>query len=56
MKSCLLSRSPVCYYKVSEKLLEGRVLEVYTWEGDPEKQLQGVREKLNMLSEVILFL
>nr|GLL18230.1 probable inactive heme oxygenase 2, chloroplastic [Ipomoea trifida] len=37
--------------KVSEKLLEGRVLEIYTWEGDPEKQLQGVREKLNMLSE-----
>ncbi|KAL3514488.1 hypothetical protein ACH5RR_027205 [Cinchona calisaya] len=37
--------------KVSEKLLEGRKLEFYTWEGEEEELLKGVREKLNMLGE-----
>ncbi|XVF74180.1 hypothetical protein PTKIN_Ptkin13bG0089500 [Pterospermum kingtungense] len=38
--------------KVSEKLLEGRELEFYKWEGDVQQSLKGVREKLNMLGEV----
>ncbi|XP_028802952.1 probable inactive heme oxygenase 2, chloroplastic [Neltuma alba] len=37
--------------KVSEKLLEGKELEFYSWEGDVSESLKGVREKLNMLSE-----
>ncbi|XP_027149020.1 probable inactive heme oxygenase 2, chloroplastic isoform X1 [Coffea eugenioides] len=37
--------------KVSEKLLEGRKLEFYAWEGEEEELLKGVREKLNMLGE-----
>ncbi|GAY39474.1 hypothetical protein CUMW_044590 [Citrus unshiu] len=36
---------------VSEKILDGRKLEVYRWEGDPEEMLKDVREKLNMLGE-----
>lgn len=38
--------------KVSERLLEGRKLEFYTWAGDAEDLLKNVREKLNMLGEV----
>lgn len=38
--------------KVSERLLEGRELEFYTWAGDAEELLKNVREKLNMLGEV----
>lgn len=38
--------------KVSERLLEGRKLEFYTWAGDAEELLKNVREKLNMLGEV----
>lgn len=37
--------------KVSEKLLEGRGLEFYAWEGEEQELLKGVREKLNMLGE-----
>ncbi|CAH9078063.1 unnamed protein product [Cuscuta europaea] len=40
--------------KVCEKLIrggEGRALEMYRWNGNEEKLLQGVREKLNMLSQ-----
>ncbi|GER47280.1 heme oxygenase 2 [Striga asiatica] len=37
--------------KVSSKLLEGRELEFYKWEGDAEQLLRGVREKLNALGE-----
>lgn len=37
--------------QVSEKILDGRKLEVYRWEGDPEEMLKDVREKLNMLGE-----
>ncbi|KAI4316731.1 hypothetical protein L6164_024682 [Bauhinia variegata] len=37
--------------KVSEKLLEGKELEFYRWEGDMQQLLKGVREKLNMLGE-----
>ncbi|PQQ21361.1 putative inactive heme oxygenase 2 chloroplastic [Prunus yedoensis var. nudiflora] len=36
---------------VSEKLLEGRELGFYTWEGDVQELLKGVREKLNKLGE-----
>ncbi|ONI33676.1 hypothetical protein PRUPE_1G440300 [Prunus persica] len=35
--------------QVSEKLLEGRELGFYTWEGDVQELLKGVREKLNKL-------
>ncbi|XP_059636616.1 probable inactive heme oxygenase 2, chloroplastic [Cornus florida] len=37
--------------QVSEKLLEGRKLEFYRWDGNTEELLRGVREKLNMLGE-----
>ncbi|KAL9449297.1 hypothetical protein AB3S75_011260 [Citrus x aurantiifolia] len=37
--------------QVSEKILDGRKLEVYRWEGDPEEMLKDVCEKLNMLGE-----
>ncbi|MED6107078.1 putative inactive heme oxygenase 2, chloroplastic [Stylosanthes scabra] len=37
--------------KVSEKLLEGKELELYRWEDDPAELLKGVRENLNMLAE-----
>ncbi|XP_027331347.1 probable inactive heme oxygenase 2, chloroplastic isoform X1 [Abrus precatorius] len=37
--------------KVSEKLLEGKELEFYRWEGDVPELLKGVRDKLNLLSE-----
>ncbi|XP_073135378.1 probable inactive heme oxygenase 2, chloroplastic [Henckelia pumila] len=37
--------------QVSERLLEGRELEFYRWEGDAEELLRGVREKLNALGE-----
>ncbi|CAB4266403.1 unnamed protein product [Prunus armeniaca] len=37
--------------QVSEKLLEGRELGFYTWEGDVQELLKGVREKLNKLGE-----
>ncbi|KAL0392036.1 UNVERIFIED_CONTAM: putative inactive heme oxygenase 2, chloroplastic [Sesamum radiatum] len=37
--------------QVSRKLLEGRELEFYQWEGDAEELLRGVREKLNALGE-----
>ncbi|KAK6115890.1 hypothetical protein DH2020_008159 [Rehmannia glutinosa] len=37
--------------QVSKKLLEGRELEFYKWEGDAEELLRGVREKLNALGE-----
>ncbi|PSR99747.1 Inactive heme oxygenase [Actinidia chinensis var. chinensis] len=37
--------------QVSEKLLEGRRLQFYRWEGNEEELLKGVREKLNMLGE-----
>ncbi|KAH7567377.1 hypothetical protein JRO89_XS07G0061200 [Xanthoceras sorbifolium] len=38
--------------RVSEKILEGRELEINKWDGDAEELLKGVREKLNMLGEV----
>ncbi|KAI3460252.1 hypothetical protein Pfo_016915 [Paulownia fortunei] len=37
--------------QVSKKLLEGRELEFYKWEGNAEELLRGVREKLNALGE-----
>lgn len=37
--------------KVSDKLLQGRELEFYRWDGDAQELLKGVREKLNMLGE-----
>ncbi|KAL2242065.1 UNVERIFIED_CONTAM: putative inactive heme oxygenase 2, chloroplastic [Sesamum indicum] len=37
--------------QVSRKLLEGRELEFYRWEGDAEELLRAVREKLNALGE-----
>ncbi|KAL8216171.1 hypothetical protein R6Q57_023008 [Mikania cordata] len=37
--------------KVSEKLLEGRELEICKWPGDPEELLKGMRDKLNALAE-----
>ncbi|KAF3951377.1 hypothetical protein CMV_022962 [Castanea mollissima] len=37
--------------QVSEKLLEGRELEFYRWEGDVAELIKDVREKLNMLGE-----
>ncbi|KAJ4701795.1 Heme oxygenase 1 protein [Melia azedarach] len=37
--------------QVSDKILEGRELEIYGWEGDEQELLKGVREKLNMLGE-----
>ncbi|RXH91744.1 hypothetical protein DVH24_020767 [Malus domestica] len=39
-------------FLISEKLLEGRELGFYTWEGDVQELLKGVREKLNKLGEV----
>ncbi|KAJ0024504.1 hypothetical protein Pint_08836 [Pistacia integerrima] len=36
---------------VSEKILEGREMEFYRWEGDPQEILKGVRKNLNMLGE-----
>ncbi|XP_062174124.1 probable inactive heme oxygenase 2, chloroplastic [Alnus glutinosa] len=37
--------------QASEKLLEGRELEFYRWEGDVPELMKDVREKLNMLGE-----
>lgn len=37
--------------QVSEKILEGKELEFFSWEGESEELLRGVREKLNMLGE-----
>lgn len=37
--------------QVSEKLLEGRELEFYRWEGDVPELMKDVREKLNMVGE-----
>ncbi|KAG6624711.1 probable inactive heme oxygenase 2, chloroplastic [Carya illinoinensis] len=37
--------------QVSKKLLEGREMEFYRWEGDMPGLMSGVREKLNMLGE-----
>eukprot|EP00262_Sarcandra_glabra_P005447 TRINITY_DN1705_c0_g2_i1.p1 TRINITY_DN1705_c0_g2~~TRINITY_DN1705_c0_g2_i1.p1 ORF type:complete len:307 (+),score=54.80 TRINITY_DN1705_c0_g2_i1:38-922(+) len=37
--------------RVSEKLLEGRELEFYKWDGDVPELLKDVRDKLNMLGE-----
>lgn len=37
--------------QVAEKLLEGRELEFYKWEGEAEELLKEVRQKLNRLSE-----
>ncbi|CAK7347581.1 unnamed protein product [Dovyalis caffra] len=37
--------------KVSYRLLQGRELEFYRWDGDVQELLKGVREKLNMLGE-----
>ncbi|XP_010461623.1 PREDICTED: probable inactive heme oxygenase 2, chloroplastic [Camelina sativa] len=37
--------------KVSEKLLEGKMMEFNRWEGDAQDLLKGVREKLNVLGE-----
>ncbi|KAK2660381.1 hypothetical protein Ddye_006914 [Dipteronia dyeriana] len=39
--------------QVSEKILEGRELELYKWDGEAEELLKGVRENLNMLGEVM---
>ncbi|KAK8647145.1 hypothetical protein V6N13_120900 [Hibiscus sabdariffa] len=36
---------------IARKILEGRELEFYKWEGDVQESLKSVREKLNMLGE-----
>ncbi|XP_050214609.1 probable inactive heme oxygenase 2, chloroplastic [Mercurialis annua] len=46
-----LAGGQVIAKQVSEKLLEGRELEFYKWEGDEQELLKGVRENLNMLGE-----
>lgn len=46
-----VSGGQVIATQVSQMLLEGRELEFNRWEGDAEKLLLGVREKLNMLGE-----
>lgn len=46
-----LAGGQVIAKQVSERLLEGRQLEFYTWAGDAEELLKNVREKLNMLGE-----
>ncbi|XP_075675245.1 putative inactive heme oxygenase 2, chloroplastic [Castanea sativa] len=45
--SCAISRI------FSEKLLEGRELEFFRWEGDVAELIKDVREKLNMFGEEI---
>ncbi|XP_012071692.1 probable inactive heme oxygenase 2, chloroplastic [Jatropha curcas] len=37
--------------QVSEKILKGRELEFYRWDGDVQELLKGTRENLNMLGE-----
>ncbi|CAH8389556.1 unnamed protein product [Eruca vesicaria subsp. sativa] len=37
--------------KVAEKILDGRELEFYKWDGELSKLLQNVREKLNKVAE-----
>ncbi|GLT47013.1 hypothetical protein SLA2020_207350 [Shorea laevis] len=37
--------------QASEKLLDGRELEFYTWEGDVQESFKAVREKLNLVGE-----
>ncbi|GFP94537.1 probable inactive heme oxygenase 2 chloroplastic [Phtheirospermum japonicum] len=37
--------------QVSDKLLKGREMEFYKWDGDAQELLRGVREKLNALGE-----
>ncbi|PRQ27621.1 putative Heme oxygenase (biliverdin-producing) [Rosa chinensis] len=46
-----ISGGQVIARQVSERLLEGRELEFYTWEGDVPELMRGVREKLNKLGE-----
>ena len=42
------------FLKVSEKILDERELEFCRWEGNVQELSRGVREKLNMLGEVII--
>ncbi|KAK1288167.1 hypothetical protein QJS10_CPB19g01668 [Acorus calamus] len=37
--------------QVCERLLEGKELEFYRWEGDMQEMMRDVREKLNMIGE-----
>ncbi|XP_050364906.1 probable inactive heme oxygenase 2, chloroplastic [Argentina anserina] len=46
-----VSGGQVIARQVSERLLEGRELEFYTWEGDVPELMRGVREKLNKLGD-----
>ncbi|OUZ99823.1 heme oxygenase-like [Macleaya cordata] len=46
-----ISGGQVIAKQVSEKLLEGRELEFYRWEGDAPELLKDVRENLNKLGE-----
>lgn len=41
--------------QVAEKILNGKELEFYKWEGELSQLLQNVREKLNRVAEVIFF-
>ncbi|OIW20274.1 hypothetical protein TanjilG_08234 [Lupinus angustifolius] len=47
-----ISGGQVIAKQVSKSLLEGKELEFYKWEGEVTELLKGVRENLNMLSEV----
>ncbi|RWR92523.1 putative inactive heme oxygenase 2, chloroplastic [Cinnamomum micranthum f. kanehirae] len=48
--SCFLDFASAHYW-VSDKLLDGRELEFYKWEGDVSEMLKDVRVKLNKLAE-----
>ena len=39
-------------FQVAEKILDGRELEFYKWDGDLSQLLQGVREKINAVASV----
>ena len=41
-------------FQVAEKILDKKELEFYKWNGDLSQLLQGVRDKLNRVAEVIL--
>ena len=48
-----LAHSMLVYYdQVAEKILNGKELEFYKWEGELSQLLQNVRDKLNRVAEV----
>lgn len=40
------------YHQVAEKILDGKELEFYKWDGELSQLLQNVRNKLNRVAEV----